>query len=69
MGVFNCGGFSVLRCWPVSVGVFTMEGRDYGLMFGWIFDEFGLILVGLSYGVLDYGFDDLRKFIFGDFCE
>jgi len=33
------------------------------------FYEFGLILVGLNYGVLDYGFDDLRKFIFGDLCE
>jgi hypothetical protein len=31
--------------------------------------EFVLILVGLSYEVLDYGFDDLGKFIFGDFCE
>jgi hypothetical protein len=27
-------------------------------------NEFSLILVGLGYGVLDYGFDDLRKFIF-----
>jgi hypothetical protein len=38
VGVLNCGGFSVLRCWPVSVGVFTVEGRDYGLMFGWVFE-------------------------------
>jgi hypothetical protein len=37
--------------------------------YGWEFNEFGLILVGLGYGVLDYAFDDLRKFIFGDFCE
>jgi hypothetical protein len=40
-----------------------------GMVLWWIFNEFGLILVGLSYGILDYGFDDLRKFIFGDFCE
>jgi hypothetical protein len=26
----------VLRCWPVSVGVFTVEDYEYGPMFGWI---------------------------------
>lgn len=26
----------VLWCWPVSISVFTMEGCDYGLMFGWL---------------------------------
>jgi hypothetical protein len=38
VGVLNCGGFSVLRRWPVSVGVFIVEGREYGLMFGWAFE-------------------------------
>jgi len=27
-----------LRCWPVSVGVFTVKSCEYGLMFSWVFE-------------------------------
>lgn len=30
------GRIFVWWCWPVSISAFTMEGCDYGLMFGWL---------------------------------